>query len=277
MESYSNSIEYYLTDGLSFKLKPGASYVTERKSATFNSIGGQTFVGGTGTRLVKINIADSSTWLDPSTVRIFCTLKYLDNAIGLRTTSGPWSFIRRARCLFQGTVTDDILDYYRTYQMLHILQSKNRRDNDDVEGFGYRRDDDEHNYLDDTNIIPSSYFAIGHTAADNMKPVNFRRLMGILNQNKYLRLMWGGLEVKLEIVADALDRIAYLGGGGSSTRWEISDICVKADTIVLDNTLQNEYANHVLRGKPLPINYLDAANCRGSRNKCQCKPCCYKT
>ena len=39
MESMTNSAEDYLIDGLSFKLPPGASYVTDRKSATFYSIG----------------------------------------------------------------------------------------------------------------------------------------------------------------------------------------------------------------------------------------------
>ena len=35
MESITNSAEDYLIDGLSFKLPPGASYVTDRKSSTF--------------------------------------------------------------------------------------------------------------------------------------------------------------------------------------------------------------------------------------------------
>ena len=39
MESMTNSAEDYLIDGLSFKLPPGASYVTEIKSSTFYSIG----------------------------------------------------------------------------------------------------------------------------------------------------------------------------------------------------------------------------------------------
>ena len=35
MESMANSVEDYLISGLSFKLDPGASYVTDRKSVSF--------------------------------------------------------------------------------------------------------------------------------------------------------------------------------------------------------------------------------------------------
>ena len=34
VEAMANSVEYYLTDGLSFKLSPGASYVTNRRNVT---------------------------------------------------------------------------------------------------------------------------------------------------------------------------------------------------------------------------------------------------
>ena len=38
MEAITNSAEDYLIDGLSFKMAPGTSYVTDRKSFTFWSI-----------------------------------------------------------------------------------------------------------------------------------------------------------------------------------------------------------------------------------------------
>ena len=39
VEATANSIEDYLVDGLSFKLKKGASYVNERKSVTYHPQG----------------------------------------------------------------------------------------------------------------------------------------------------------------------------------------------------------------------------------------------
>ena len=37
--------------------------------------------------------------------------------------------------------------------------------------------------------------------------------------------------------------------------WDITDIQVKADLLTLDNSLDNEYASHLLSGKTLPINF----------------------
>jgi hypothetical protein len=42
VEAHANAVEDYLIDGLNFKLRPGASYVTERKNSVFNAIGSQT-------------------------------------------------------------------------------------------------------------------------------------------------------------------------------------------------------------------------------------------
>ena len=48
METIVNSAEDFLIDELSFKLKPAASYVVDRKSSTFWSIGSNAYtpVGG---------------------------------------------------------------------------------------------------------------------------------------------------------------------------------------------------------------------------------------
>ena len=39
VEAIANSVEDKLIDGLSFKMQPGASYVTERKSVTYHPQG----------------------------------------------------------------------------------------------------------------------------------------------------------------------------------------------------------------------------------------------
>ena len=40
-----------------------------------------------------------------------------------------------------------------------------------------------------------------------------------------------------------------------STAWTITNVQAKMDVVTLDNVLDNEYAQHVLAGKSLPINY----------------------
>ena len=54
VEAMANSVEDYLIEGLSFKLQSGASYVMERKNSTFNAQGTQSYVSGTGSRLIRI-------------------------------------------------------------------------------------------------------------------------------------------------------------------------------------------------------------------------------
>ena len=43
MESHAQSVEDYLIEVLSFKLSPGASYVTNRRSVSFFPTGGNAY------------------------------------------------------------------------------------------------------------------------------------------------------------------------------------------------------------------------------------------
>ena len=133
VDTMVSSVEDYLIDGLSFKLQPGASYVTDRRSVSFFTAGSNIYTPGSGARVARINLNTSDGWLDPSTVRVIYTLVNNDKTSidhVLRPVSGPWSFFRRARCLVGGAILDD-LDYYnRVHEMLHILTSTNNRTND---------------------------------------------------------------------------------------------------------------------------------------------------
>ncbi len=118
VEAMASGIEDKLIDGLSFKLNPGASYVTDRRSVTYHPQG--------------------DNWLDPSTLRIMFTLTNDDlvAAKRLRTLSGPWSFFRRMRILAAGQLVEDIDNYNRIHEMMHLLIAKDSRQNDAAEAFG---------------------------------------------------------------------------------------------------------------------------------------------
>jgi hypothetical protein len=259
VEPMANSVENYLIDGLSFKLNPSASYVQDRRSVSYFVAGSNIYQPGSGARVARINISGDS-WLDPSTVRVIYTLTNNDTNVNhiLRPVSGPWSFFRRARCLNSGTILDDVDYYNRCHEMLHILTSKNNLENDEVEGFGNVRWDDDYAYgkWDTTNtaVIPGGANGVGS------RTVSFKPLFGILNQPKYIPLMWCPLTFEFEIVNGNTDAIVNIDGttftsSNTSTSWQISDIRVVADIVTLDNSLQNEYANYVLEGKGLRINY----------------------
>jgi hypothetical protein len=163
----------------------------------------------------------------------------------LRPLSGPWSFFRRARCLVGGAIVDDIDYYNRVHEMLHILTSKANRDNDSIEGFGARWDDDEHYKTKWT----ADYGA--RVEPSSARAVSFKPLFGLLNQSKYIPLMWSPLMFDFGIVNGATD--AILGHAGvfsadnTSKVWQIQDIRVVCDLVTLDSALQNSYAEHVHR------------------------------
>ena len=115
METMTNSAEDYLIDGLSFKLPPGASYVTDRKSSTFYSIGSNIYSPVGGVKLLKFQLnGDDGNWLDPSSVVIQFELVNTTAAGGnavLRPLGQPHLFFKRLRVIAGGQVVEDIQDF----------------------------------------------------------------------------------------------------------------------------------------------------------------------
>ena len=114
------------------------------------------------------------------------------------------------------------------------------------------------------------------------KVVLFQLMCGLFNQTKFLPLRFmQGLQVELEVVnqfsdvcttsitqpvnvpnpqagqpnqpATILDNVTF-GVEGSQT-WVILEPMIKCDVISLDNQLDNEYTDHLMQGKTLPINF----------------------
>ena len=56
VEAMANSVEDYLIEGLSFKLNPGASYVTDRRNVSYFTAGSNIYQAGSGTRVIRINV-----------------------------------------------------------------------------------------------------------------------------------------------------------------------------------------------------------------------------
>ena len=69
MESHAQSVEDNLIDSLSFRLRPGASYVVDRKSVSYFPQGGNQY-SPSGVNVMKIML-NGSDWLDPSTCKLF--------------------------------------------------------------------------------------------------------------------------------------------------------------------------------------------------------------
>ena len=73
MESHAQSVDDVLSESLSFKLRPGASYVIDRKSSTFHPSGGH-YYSSSGIRVVNFSF-NSHVWCDPSTLKVFMEIQ----------------------------------------------------------------------------------------------------------------------------------------------------------------------------------------------------------
>jgi hypothetical protein len=219
MEAITNSAEDYLIDGLSFKLKPGASYVTDRKSFTFWSIGSNSYTPVGGVELIKFQLnGDDGNWLDPSSV-VF-QFEIVNNAIVtgsvtdnvLRPLGQPHLFFKRLRVLAGGQVVEDIQDFGRNSELIASLQNEFVRDNSDIQGFGSRFDSSRVQSFPDFNIVgplaitpvelwEAQKFYIPQNHAGKSKIVNFRPMCGLFgpSQTKYIPLKHCAVTLEFEL------------------------------------------------------------------------------
>ena len=170
------------------------------------------------------------------------------------------------RLLAGGTIIEDIDNYARTHEQFHCLVSTNKRNNDTTEGFGMAA-----YILRVRNIHPD---ALPYQNATNYPGISpgkaktglFKPLSGLFTQNKYIPLRYCPLILEFELVNDASDPVIWtqaltppavgqFAQDNCSIDWLISQVQCKCDLVTLDNGLDNEYAQHLLSGKSLPINY----------------------
>ena len=263
MEGVANAVEDRLVDGLSFQLKPGASYITERKSVTYHPQGSNIY-STNGTKLIKL-LLTGDQWLDPSTFRIMFELQNNENPANgnghmqLRPLGGPHTFFRRMRILCGGQVVEDIDNYNRVHQMFTILNAKDANINERAEAFGQQFDN--HQTTFDRNNVTGINPGEAQT-------VLFKPCSGLFNQPKMLPIRYMPITVELELVHDNKEPIvsdttlgqdsfdvSQTAAGNTSMLWQIQNVQVKCDVVTLDNQLDNSYAEHLLSGKALPINY----------------------
>ena len=230
LESTTNAIEDHLIDSISFKLQPGASYVTDRRSVSFFPQGSNIYKPQTGTKVIKIALTGTGEWLDPSTVQLQFQLKNEDNK-KLYVVGAPHSFIRRARLMCGGTVVEDIDQYNRVHEMMSILSGSRNRDMDDVSGTMNRWDSEtlyplfNHNAFNSdlvgerpgnpANFTGATSVALLSTqvqaearrhnifwniAPDGTKVLSTKLLFGLLHQPKWIPLRYAPLTLELELV-----------------------------------------------------------------------------
>ena len=264
MEHHAQSIGDALIGGLSYKLKAGASYVTNRRSVSYVAPGGCTY-SPTGVKVMKFNLTGDS-WLDPSTCRVAFQFNNHNgtNTGGFQIMVQPLSwnpavFFRRARLICGGQVIEDIDDFSRLSLMLADLLPEDDQHDIACEGFGnfgfvkceIAQATDERKIYRQGDYDRSGNVSLG-------RRVQFKPMLGLFNQEKLIPLRYCPIQVELELVNSQADAV-YLetseGGFQNGVHWDISDIQCKCDLLEVDPSLSNEYASHLLSGKTLPINF----------------------
>ena len=257
IEHHAQSVDDALIGGLSYKLRPGASYITTGRAVSYFPQGGNQYSPpGVG---IKFNITGDQ-WLDPSTFRVRSQLNNLDHDLLGSTYISPLSwnpavFFRRARLICGGVVVEGIDDFSRLSLMIAALKSDEEQLMIASEGFGSF--DDRYGVADGNRkeYRSGDYDKSGLIYAS--RRVVFTPLFGLLNQEKLLPLRYCPIQIELELVNSGAGavHVGSYNGETHTANFDITDAQVKCDLLTLDGSLENEYASHLLSGKTLPINF----------------------
>ena len=265
METTLSATEDQLVDSLSFRLPSTANYITSRDDVTFYPANGNEF-SPTGVKILRFMITGTQ-WLDPRSVRIQFKLNNRDQVNNMALINHlPHNFFRRLRILAGGTLIEDIDFYNRVVNMIHTLNPFEKQLNDSIEGFGQYSDSGVlgFNELENSPALD----------AGASKVVLFPLMCGLFTQDKYLPLRFmQGLQIELEVVNQFTDCVLShvapvqeptpMGADDVfavppnvpqlSTNWTISEAQIKCSVIELDSQLDNEYTDHLMQGKNIPI------------------------
>ena len=136
LETHISGSEDKLIDGLSFQGRNTASYITERRSCSFQPQSGGIF-SPNGIRLMRFNLADQSGCLQGDTTRLVLTIQNTGATPLQPICDSPASMIRRVRLICNGSaIVEDIEEYSRVHQMFSQLLPSDRRYNDIRESWG---------------------------------------------------------------------------------------------------------------------------------------------
>ena len=240
-----------LIQSLSHSLPNTANYILSRTNATFMPQGGNTYAPN-GVRLIRFQIADSTQFLDPHSVRLMFTLTN-DAAQAMQLLGAPMVLFQRCRLLCNGVVVEDLMYSHRLYDMMYKLNPRARNL---------------------SNLLEWPYAAEGAADAnvDTITAGASKRFLidlpfGLFKQPLYLMLKACPITLEFELVKDSTEAVcssvtaqAALENASPaiaalvvSQAFTLSDVQLKADTCTISQDLVERYNQHLLSGRPLPI------------------------
>ena len=214
MGHHAQSVDDALIGGLSYKLKPGASYVTNRRTVSYFASGGNSY-SPNGGRVMKFNMPGDQ-WLDPNTFRVAFQLNNTNGNTGggfpiyVQPLSwNPAMFFKRARLICGGQVVEDIDDFNRLCLVLTDLLPEDDQSDIACEGSG--------NFYS-VKIDPAAqaadprkgYRQTDYDVSGNVHiacRVMFKPMLGLFNQDKLPPLRYRPIQIEIEHVNSQADAV----------------------------------------------------------------------
>ena len=125
-----------------------------------------------------------------------------------------------------------------------MMKPFEKRISDSIQGFGA---------VDSPSNIP----------VNRAQTVCFTPLSGLHSQEQFLPIRHCPIQLEFELVGLATDIVQGVDSetGHTSDLFLIHNVQLKCDLAQFDNSLDNEYAQHFLPGKSLPINFSTFTTC----------------
>ena len=256
MESYIGAAPSSLIGQLDFSLQSTAPYVLRRRSVRMYPSSASTF-SPNGVNVCRITLAASDEWLDPSTLRLVCTVQNNDGARYLQPFStSATSLWSRMREMCGGTVISDVLNYARTCETFqNKLEPTEWQFSEGVLGFAGTEFGHWAQPVFGIFNAGQAYLetASRHPSAGMIPPGGSftcvqRILSGMVKSNKLVPLRVCPLTYEFTM-ADA----ANFAQGLFSQNYTLVNVYMIANLITLDSSIQNSYMKTLLSGGALAM------------------------
>jgi hypothetical protein len=234
-----------LPSGLDYTISNVGAYVEAKRENQISAISGDTFSPG-GNRIVRFSIGSSTEFLVPESLCVSFdvtnTAAAGDNTDWRCSHYSPNVLFQRVRVLFGAAVVEDIEHYGRLTAALTLYHTQERRQADAALGFGRN--------VADNNLLHSVPVPIARTEGRHVVCHPFT--LGLTRVQQLVPLA-ATAPLQLEFYLSAAGDASDVAGTAQSTSWQITNVKLHYDTVLLSDSLTSRMLQHLKAGKPLKM------------------------
>lgn len=256
LDAHRQVAQEVLLGELDFKLPNTSSFVLDRRTVSFQTNSASSFRPD-GVRNWSVTLTGDNIWLDTSTLTISYTVKNVSPVpdgqpqnrryLLQPKTVGAWNVMSRLRTYLSGMQVDNQDAQNRLQEMMWRLLPRSQKIADASMG-----------YL--TSVNGDNYVP-GFIANQDTYTVAFRPVSGLLNCGKMLPICFCPLRIEGELAPGLEAWWSFTNGDVTyHTNYEIADIRVNCDVVVLDSNLHEAFAKQMNMGRTLPLNITSYAH-----------------